>query len=521
VIITEKTERINNNWTDFTFNSTPTRRTVWLVVTDTTNAYTRWVSASSGGGTKSYFKNNAYYPYWQRFSDAGFACELLFGLVGHFNFGNNADLELVDFGFAGDLYPGAGVNPTFRIYNHGPDDVTDWQIELELSYPEADTSYQTISGIETIPMGTMLIIGVPGYDDYIDLPREATQMKVVANLVSQYEETGIALTNNKISKTYPVFSDTLQLHVVENFHRSGNGYPIINNTGFEQLFYYPNQADAYFTMAASERFNWYAFNTLPKVVIDGEKRFHYYDEDSYSSEFNNAISEARKYRTFISSSTCAISKDAANNETMYAQIKLFNADTQLFTTNTQNPALNSRFFAGLFNRFSDGGDQAYKIVRWLGFATVIDSTLNSGTSITKTFTFSVAGIDSTDLALNYRIYYWLQDKNGEQIFYTGKADFSNYAYSGLEDEFIPHPALIAYPNPVRKATQIKLEGLPTKAKIRVYNLKGQKIWENDPQIDVSSIPTSVFPTSGIYFIRSEIPGAKHSAKQTIKISVIK
>jgi hypothetical protein len=521
ILITQKTSAITSNWTDIVFSSPPTRRVIWLVVTDTTNAYSRWVSASDGGGTRSYFKNNAYNPYWQKFSEVGFNCELLFSLIGHFNLGNTPDLELIDFGFTGLMLPRERVNPTFSIYNHGPDDVTDWQIDIGLTNPNQEVTSYTITGLETIPHDTLLVINAPGYDFPIDMPMEPMQLKLEANLVSQYQESDNDLANNYISKTIAVYSEPLALHLVENFQRNGSGYPTPVNAGFDHLLYYPNQSDQYSNLGAFERFNWYAFNSLPKVVIDGGRRFNYYDSTTYLDDYSEAISNARAYKSFITRSSCTISHDSTNTETITTQIKLFNDSTLLFESPLSNPTRNARFFVGLFKKFSLTGFEPYILDRWLNFGSTIDSTLNIGTSLTKTYTFNAAGIDSTDLVLNYRIYYWLQEKNGCQILYAGSANFSGNAQSDAEDEVIPIPCLSVYPNPLRAGCKLKISGLETRANLTIYNLKGQKVWQGKQLAGDVEIPDNVFSSSGIYFVRRDFQRDGKTTKQTTKISIIK
>lgn len=522
VLITQKTQSISQNWTDFVFTSPSTHRVVWLVVTDTTNAYTRWVSASDGGGANSYFLNNATNPYWQSFSSAGYNCELLFGLVGRFNNGVQQDLELLDFGLTGELLPSEIVNPTFAIYNHGPEDISNWQLDLQLTFPTVtDTTFLTLNGNQTLIKNTLYETPATGFNYPITLPRDCSQMKVKATLVSQFAETAETLANNSVSKLFAVFTDTLNLHIIENFQREGSEFPLPVASGFDNLVYYPNLSDEFSNIGSYQRFNWYAFNSLPKQVIDGKKRIHYYDSAAYPAIIESALTQARRAKTYINRSTCTVSRDSLNDESLIATLKLYNDQTQLFSSDLNNPTLNSQLFVGMFKRFGTQSTTPYILQRWLGFAVDMDSTLAINTSITKIYTFNVAGIDTLDLQQNYRIYYWLQDKTGGQVHYVSSASFNSGSYTELEDELLPIPKWKAYPNPLRKSDALKLSGISGKQRISIYNLRGQKLFSQALEANEISIPASLFPSSGIYFIRSEVPGDKRIAKQTIKLSVIK
>lgn len=126
---------ITENQVDIHFESEHTSETFWLMVDYTTNATNRFVAASTGGGTHSYYMNqvgNA--QQLSSFASAGFACELLFGLLGEFSLGD-IDLELCDFALEGELVPSGRVQPSFKIYNHSDTAIFNPNLRLTLSRP--------------------------------------------------------------------------------------------------------------------------------------------------------------------------------------------------------------------------------------------------------------------------------------------------------------------------------------------------------------------------------------------------
>ncbi len=134
-LVSSKTVNIDANQIDILFDATTNLNSAWLVVNYTTNMNNRYVAASAGGGSNSYFLNQiGENSYLSSLAAAGFNCELLFGLLGEFVL-TEPDLELVDFDLLGDVSPGARVSPTFTLYNHSDIQVNNAEVSLVLNKP--------------------------------------------------------------------------------------------------------------------------------------------------------------------------------------------------------------------------------------------------------------------------------------------------------------------------------------------------------------------------------------------------
>jgi hypothetical protein len=526
-LVTSNRVAVNANLLDIPFPQIVQAEVVWLVVDYVTNLASRFVAASEGDGSHSFYLNtNAITPYFQNFSIAGFNCELLFGLLGDFNL-STPDLQLVSFDFAGMMRPREVVKPIFSIYNHSNHPVTDAQINLEITSPP-DAGYsrsQTISITDTIMPQTLFEVLAPGYQDYsIDMPSTAMQLSVQATLSSSLAESDTTLANNVKSKLYQVFAYGYPIIPVENFFRNNTASTIcaIQDTypqaGVHSLLYFPNLADTLSNLGAYQRFSWYGFNAMPSTAVVGRERIYGFIEADYLNRYQSSVNNAKTRRSFISSATSTL-EESPNSNALTINIQLSNANTRLYPSATINPAINSRFFVGLFKKTFIAAQERYVFDRWIAFADTINSTINYNSVYRKTYTMSLVNLSLTDLQSDYRVYYWVQDKLGGVIYYANYTTFAVTTTNLTDEMLVPVLALKAYPNPLRNGSSMKLSGLPEHASISIYNLRGQCIWKGIGHKDNTDIPAGVFTSSGIYFVKSETANGQH--KQTIKISVIK
>ncbi|MCK9309957.1 MAG: T9SS type A sorting domain-containing protein [Candidatus Cloacimonetes bacterium] len=525
-LITSAKAAVVSNLQDISFPQIVQADVIWLVVDYATNFQNRFVAASAGDGTHSYYLNtNAITPYLQNFSLAGFNCELLFGLLGNFNL-SNPDLQLVSFDLSGTLRPRETAKPIFSIYNHSDVPVMDAHIQLEITAPTTDYSVsQTIVISETIEPRSLLEVLAPGYQDYIvNMPLTPMQLRIQATLGNSLAETDTTLANNTVSKYYSVYSYAYPIFPVENFIRynttsticgAQDGYP---KPGFHALLYYANLSDSLSNLGAYQRLTWYDFNAMPTTAIIGKERIIGYNAAEYLSKYQAAVDKANLKRSFISSSSCVLEEETGSTN-LSIKIQLTNSNTRLYTVAALNPAMSSRFFVGVFKKAMFSGQQRYVFDRWIAFADTISSTMNYGSTTTKNYTMSLINLSLEQLQANYRIYYWLQGTQGGIVQYANFTAFA-FANTGLVDEaMVPPLSLAAFPNPLRTGNSLKLIGMPDHGTISVYNIRGQCIWQTTDFTRGTDIQTDLFPSSGLYFIKSESLDGLH--KQTIKISIIK
>ncbi|MDD2229145.1 MAG: hypothetical protein PHY48_07035 [Candidatus Cloacimonetes bacterium] len=526
-LITSAKVAVVRNMQDISFPITVQAEVAWLVVDYSTNFQDRFVAASAGDGTHSYYLNtNAITPYFQNFSLAGFNCELLFGLLGNFNL-NTPDLQLVSFDLSGTLRPRETVKPIFSIYNHSDVPVSDAQIELEITAPTVDYSVnRTIIITETIQPRSLLEVLAPGYQDFIiTLPSSPMQLRMQATLSSvMVAESDTTLSNNTVSKYCSVYSYSYPIVPVENFIRYNTTSTICEaqdnyaQPSFHSLLYYANLSDSLSNLGAYQRFTWYGFNAMPTTAILGKERIIGYNAADYLSKYQAAVDKAKLNRSFISSSSCVL-EDAVESANLSIKIQLSNTNTRVFTVPTLNPAMNSRFFVGVFKKASFNGQQRFVFDRWIAYADTINSSMDYGSVSNKTYNMSLINLSFEELQANYRIYYWLQATQGGVVRYANYATFVLTTTALVDEEMVPQISLTAFPNPLRLGNSLKLIGMPAHGNISVYNIRGQRIWHATDFVRGTDMPTNMFPSSGLYFIKSEsLDGLQ---KQTIKISVIK
>jgi hypothetical protein len=274
-LLTSQSIDVTGNQIDITFESEHIAETFWLMVDYSTNSSNRFVAASVGGGTHSYFMNQVgNIQQLSSFATAGYACELLFGLLGEFSLGET-DLQLCDFDLDGVLLPAGQVKPAFRIYNHSDNIVSNANLRLILSRP-GFSQYDTLN--VAIPQSLAprdFYEHLASSDLLIDLPDEPTQLRIEAVLSSEFAENDTLLANNKIVGNYQVFSDESPVDLIENFMREDESTvihsiqePYLSDT-LHTLNYYPILSDPLANLPSMQRFNWYGFNSVPRTVVEG------------------------------------------------------------------------------------------------------------------------------------------------------------------------------------------------------------------------------------------------------------
>lgn len=517
---------INSTHMDFQFPDTLSASVIWLVVDYNTNGITSFVSASRGGGTHSYYLNtNPTNPFLQSMSAAGFPCELAFGLIGTFNL-NSPDLQLISFGLEGDILPRHTVKPIFKIYNHSATPATNLAIHLECTSPRGEFALtDTIFIAETLPSQDSLVVSAPGYQDYVyTLPETPMQMKVKATLASDLTEAEAVQPNNLITSYYQVFNQEFPFYLAEDFARTSTAASLLTlqdnivPANYRTLLYFPNLADSLSNLGALDRYQWYGYSAFPSTAIQGSQSIYGFPAD-YNTRLQRAISNSLSQRTFFGHVSKRII-DLANTDDLQLEISLNNDETSLYDSPSLNPVLQSRVFAGLFKKIPLAGSSRPVLSKWIAFADTVNSPLPQGSTLSKTYTFSRPNLTGADLVRDYCIFFWLQNTVSGQILYADSTNFVPSMFTGISDDYTPQPELQLYPNPLLAGSELKVSGLASPARIKIYNLRGQLIWQNDTKEKSLSIPTRVFPTSGIYFLAAEfqIPGRHQTIK---KISYIK
>ncbi|MDZ4182775.1 MAG: hypothetical protein U1B83_07865, partial [Candidatus Cloacimonadaceae bacterium] len=316
---------------------------VWLIVSYSTNFINRYVSASAGGGTRSYYLNyNAQNPYFQSFANAGFNCELLFGLGGSFQI-DTPDLALMSFGFSGVIAPREDIYPAFSIYNHSDQSINNARVELLITSPLAEFSISdTIWVSEQIPPRSQYIFNSQsaGYFEHrLSLHDSPMQIRVRAVLKSELTAPGSDPTfNNTIIRYMRSFAHEYPVYLVENFLRQDNAAQILNVQdqytlpALSVINYLPVLGDSLANLAASQRYHWYGFNSFPRTVMNGTLRINGYSS-AYPDQYQALSAQAIQSRTFISTSDCRFVA-SATQDFLTATITLSNTDTHLYSTTT-------------------------------------------------------------------------------------------------------------------------------------------------------------------------------------------
>lgn len=496
------------NGQDITLDGVPdSLKVAWLVIELQEPLAGRYLSASEGSGNNSYYyygaPNTEEVNLWRSLNEAGFQCELRFGVIGSFNL-LSPRLELVDFSLGDNLLPRQRVYPQCRVYNHSNIALND-SLRLEFTGPTGSGFTQVL----TMPLSNLSSQDYSSYmyQDGLMLPESPMQFKL-----------NIAFVQNPAyevrSRYVNVFSDTLTCLISEHFLSSSSAMGSIpaNTEQAHHLFYIPNQVDELSNLDAVERFNYYEFNTLPKSVVMGSKRFHLpLNNDSLQV----AITAAQNIRSFISRGSCEISPaDTVNIQNLNFTFALLNGNTDF----DQWPqSFSPRFFAGIYEGNLVAGRLSYVIRHWLAFNSSV-ANLDQGDSFSAVASYNISELNPEK---SYRVYYWLQDTiaNGGQIYYVNWVELIRPV--SVSDDYLVPPRLTAYPNPLRKGAILKTGSFNTPVRLSVYNLRGQLVFKSELTKGSIEIPSVIFPTSGIYFLRSEALSGFPNYKQTIRITVIK
>ena len=520
-VVSSQNAVLTDNLMDIYFPQASTHEIAWLVVTYNTNMQSRYVAASAGGGEHSYFMNQVGDQlYLSSFAEAGFNCELLFGLLGDFTH-TEADLELVDFELEGDLLPGTRAYPKFRVYNHSNQTVGAAGLSIMLNKPgepRFDSLYVSVAQ------------SIPPYSEYyhssdnqfVELPSDPIQMRVDLLLESEYAENDTLAQNNSLSRVFNVFEDPMPGMIVENFLRASSAEAIGTvqmphlNRDIHVLDYYPLLSVPLSNLGSMQRFNWYGFNALPQTIGNGHSRIIGITQ-GYDGYFSELLENIVADNTFITESSCRLDT-IPNSENLILSIGMRNQRTAIYASNQENISLDSRFFVGLFGKASEVQEQKYGLLRWISFADTINTIMLPEVNVEKNYNVSLSTLFDDMADMDYRIYYWLQDKNGARIHYMNYDDIFPQQYTSNEDEMAPHLDLSFYPNPLRgnESLRLKLKD-GAEAKIRIYNLRGQLIHAEKGIKGTLKLNNELFPASGVYLIRVEQNGRATNKK----ISIIK
>lgn len=516
--------QVNQNLMEFDFDTVIQTERIWMVLTYNTTINGPYVSASTGGGTHSYYLNQNYdVPFFQNMANAGFGCEFLFGVRGNFLL-STEDLELVDFSLVGDMQPETELRPEFTIYNHSSQTVPNSQINLQITSP-ASSEYSVNANIQiTNPIpahGSLTVTSEhPQYSSYVyTMPRDPLQIKVTAILSSEIDAAD-TLFNNSITKYYHIFSHNSPIRLLENFVREYHITQIADyqtpqiTDDLRSLYYFPILQDSLSLVGAYQRYQWYSLFSIPVSVYNGQGRLTGLSS-SYPTQLE-ALIDANK-KTFISQNTCSLTLPS-QGENLEIRINLTNSDTHLFNTNAEpNLIQSSRLYAAFFKKHNFNGRELYVLNRWIAYADTISSLNSPGQFLEKLYNTSLSNLDLEDLTQNYRLYYWIQSNTNQEILFAAQQTFQSFLSN--QDELVTVPSLRIFPNPAsRSATlQINWDKDYKATRLAVFNLRGQLVAEFTDQIrnkDNITLPSELFPSSGIYFIR--MYPAKDSRSNTVQ-----
>lgn len=521
---------VQSNYLELNFPQVVQDDTLWLLVTYATNDNNRFVSASTGTGTHSYFWNtNATNPYFQSLASAGYNAEFLFGLGGEFVL-SNPDLELMDFDLRGTIRPRETVGPTFRIYNHSELSITDAVVNINLYSPDPEFAFfDPVAISETIAPNSIYEYNEDsiGYDSHqFSLPPQALQLKLRAALSSGIQDNDPQANNVSIINRFSL-QDEYPVYLAENFQRYSLATPLLNLQDplnppqIHALNYFPILSDTLGNIGSQLRFSWYGFNSLPRCVLGGEYKINGFGSN-WGSQYTQYRNQSLEQRSFISDSDCRLSYTAVS-DILSGTLTLTNERTLLYAVPTEyNLVTNTRLFIGLFRKAVLAGSTRYVLSRWIQHAAALSGPLGAGESVSTTFSVPMNNLNLAELAQNYRLYYWLQLADGSRILYSDWQDFTSVVSN--QDELINPPQLILGPNPLRLGQDMKIalsngQGLH---KLSIFNIRGQELLRFTQAQTEYRLKADQFPSSGIYFLCLEYTG-KDGKPRSInkKISIIK
>ncbi len=527
--LAQASAQVSQNLMTLPFPQTVQADVLWMLVTYHTNFANRYVSASAGDGTHSYYLNtNAENPYLQSFATAGFDAELLFGISGDFS-SSYADIALSSIGFAETLLPRELVHPVFSVYNHSDTSIADASLNLVITSPLPEFSHNiTIPIQESIPPRSLYTWGPQSggyYQHTLTLPDLPLLFKARATIAATSATTD-TLANNSLTRYFQAFADSPPLFLVENFARNAGIADLLSQQDYfdapqlQRLIYFPVLSDTLATAGSMEHFNWYLFNTLPRTVIGGDARISGLTS-GYASQYQILAQESLADKTFISSAECRFANQSQDSIT--AEVSLFNANTHLFTSTAEyNLASNCRWFMGLFRAVPLAGQTRWVLHRWIAHAASVTDNLDAGESSIQSHNISLGGLDLDNQ--QFRIYYWLQMNGGGKVFYVNWADLN--ANVAASDASVPALSLDLWPNPLSGSSALKLSFPGQRSyrasNIRIYNMRGQLIYQAPLQHTTMDIPASVFPASGIYILKAESTSRDgHISSRIKRFTVIK
>lgn len=503
-----------------------TLQKMWMLVQYDTFFNGPFVSASSGGGTHSYYLNTSLgTPFFQSLAQAGFNAELLFGVSGEFVL--LQDLALVDIDFVGGYKPRETVYPRFVIHNHSDQYINGLNLNLSLSFPISSLNVNRIIALNQ---------AIPPYADFvwdqdqdgffqqgITIPEEPMQARLRGSILPQTNQDSYA-PNNSLDKYVYSFTDEPPIHLVENFFRDSNASSILNleadilaDAHYEDIHvlnYFPVLADSLSSTAAMNHFSWYGFNTLPRVVFGGEKRIIGLSS-GFAAKFEAQCDSLSQQRSFISHSTANLEYSAENIDMRFS---FNNQNTRLLSgSGNYDLVRNSVFFAAVFKQETYANQSIWNLKDWIFRASPISASLNIDERLDIDAEIPTLGLDPQ---ANYRIYYWLQEKMGGRIHFANMVDLT---LPTANDELLQKPAKLSIsPNPLKGKSSLNVDSGSFLGKgrgeLKIYNIKGQLVYSQKISQDENVIQSQVFPHSGIYFIC--IQNGK-GARQTAKVSIIK
>jgi len=528
---------VNQNLMDVPFPQPILAEKVWLIVTYTTSFNGPFISASLGGGSRSYYLNtNVTVPFYRSMANAGFQCEFLFGLIGDFVM-DEFDLQLRSFDFNGIMQPDRQVYPEFTVYNHSGLSVDQAQIEINLGIPDGSYTHSSIIQIPSIPPFSEYRVELsdPDYDLLpILLPSNPVQMRLEAILSSEHTQID-TLHNNTIVRYLNIFSEVFPTLLVENFLQQSGSTMIwdaqadIIPAPFSILEYFPRVSDSLGVVGATQRFNWYSLNTMPVSIVNGLLPIYGYGIQ-YSDQLLDRINAASAARTFISGHECRFTIPDLG-DLILATITLTNASTDLYTTTADfNLISTSRFFVGLFRKVPYDGGIRYVLERWISFAEMIDASLTAGESMDRSYTITLNNMPLDEFTRQYVLFYWIQRNSTREILFSAMADFSEIVPIG-DIPLVPLSELAISPNPMYQGQSLSLKLRSAEPivsnTIVLYNIRGQRILTVEDRSNELShkginIAQDNFSVSGIYFIRVHSHISDGSIRSTTsKISIIK
>lgn len=518
------TAYVNANDLSIPLSEPITLQRMWMIVEYESFINGPYVSASSGDGSHSYYLNTSMgTPFYQSLAEAGFNAELLFGVSGEFVM--LSDLRLMSLSLVGGYKPRETVYPSFVIHNHSDQYIHDLSINLSLSFPLASENItRTINLDQSIPpYADFVWDGLqPGFSNFgMTIPEQPMQARFRGSIIPP-ENTDNYAPNNTIDRYYYSFTNHAPIHIVENFFRSSNAAAILNQEKaaiidghFEDIHllnYFPILADTLSSSAAMNHFSWYKFNTLPRVVLGGDSRIIGFNH-GFMDNFAASCDTLSQKRSFISSSTTNVEIEADNIQLSFA---LVNDDTQLFSGGGNYDLVrNSVFFAGLFQEETFQEQSFWNLQKWIAHASPITEDLNLGDRINIYAQMPTLGLDPQAL---YRIYYWVQEKNGSTVYYANMTDLQIPV--GNDVQVQAPSSFRLWPNPLKANKPLKIDVSDGSGMLKIYNIKGQLIHKQKVSKQEMLLNPDIFPHSGIYLVSIQSLQDKNQ-KQTAKISIIK